>query len=91
MDALYEALKAINRSVYPCCLEEYSVIDGMWAPSSLKSGAECGAKQETSGTFKSANPMTKLENAGIHIFRTDRDGTVTLTTDGSTYQIAKEH
>ena len=35
--------------------------------------------------------MTKLENAGIHIFRTDRDGTVTLTTDGSTYQIAKEH
>lgn len=63
MDALYEALKAINRSVYPCCLEEYSVIDGMWAPSSLKSGAECGAKQETSGTFKSANPMTKLENA----------------------------
>lgn len=35
--------------------------------------------------------MTKLENAGIHIFRTDRDGTVILTTDGSTYQIAKEH
>lgn len=63
MDALFKALREINRTIYPCCLEEYSVIDGMWTPSSLKSGAECGAKQETSGTFKSSNPQTKLENA----------------------------
>lgn len=63
MEALFKTLKAINRAIYPNCLEQYSVIDGMWTPSSLKSGAECGAKQETSGTFKSANPQTKLENA----------------------------
>lgn len=34
--------------------------------------------------------LQKLEKAKINIYRTDRNGTVTLTTDGSKYQITKE-
>lgn len=34
--------------------------------------------------------LQKLEKAHINIYRTDRNGTVTLTTDGSKYQISKE-
>lgn len=34
--------------------------------------------------------LQKLEKAKINIYRTDRNGTVTLTTDGSKYQISKE-
>lgn len=34
--------------------------------------------------------VQKLEKAKVRIFRTDRNGTVTLTTDGSTYKISKE-
>jgi competence protein ComEC len=35
--------------------------------------------------------LKKLEEQHISIFRTDLDGTVTVTTDGNSYQIAKEH
>lgn len=34
--------------------------------------------------------LDKLEKAKVQIYRTDRNGTVTLTTNGSTYQIGKE-
>ena len=34
--------------------------------------------------------LQKLEKAKINIYRTDRNGTVTLTTDGSKYEISKE-
>jgi hypothetical protein len=35
----------------------------MYDANSLKAGALCAIKQQTSGTFRSANPTTKLENA----------------------------
>lgn len=35
--------------------------------------------------------LDKLNKANIHIYRTDRDGTVTLTTSGGDYKISKEH
>ncbi len=34
--------------------------------------------------------VDKLEKAKVNMYRTDRDGTVTLTTDGSSYKISKE-
>ena len=34
--------------------------------------------------------VDKLNKAKIHIYRTDRDGTVTLTTTGKEYTIQKE-
>lgn len=34
--------------------------------------------------------LDKLEKAKVHVYRTDRNGTVTLTTDGSSYHIEKE-
>ena len=74
--------------------EESAILTGT-TPSFLKAVApkeafiSCGQGNDYGHPHKET--MTKLENAGIHIFRTDRDGTVTLTTDGSTYQIAKEH
>lgn len=64
VSALYEALKRINKRKYPNCLEgEYNVIENMYAANSLKVGVGCGIERETSGTFKSGNPATKLESA----------------------------
>ena len=34
--------------------------------------------------------IDKLEKAKVRIYRTDRNGTVTLTSDGSSYRIEKE-
>lgn len=58
-------MKEIDLQEYPCCLEQYSVTDTMYIyqPSALKQGVECGAKQETSGAYRSSNPTTKLEEA----------------------------
>lgn len=64
LEILYSELFNIDKKKYKNCLEgEYNVIDSMYMPSSLKQGVSCGIKQEVSGTFKSANPATKLENA----------------------------
>ena len=38
-------------------------MDSMFQATSLKSGAECGAKQETSGVFRAPHQNTKLEEA----------------------------
>lgn len=35
--------------------------------------------------------MKRLEKWGIDVYRTDRQGTITLTTDGKRYEITKEH
>ena len=64
LDMLYSELFDIDKKKYKNCLEgEYNVIDGMYLPNSLKLGVSCGVKQEVSGTYKSGNPATKLENA----------------------------
>lgn len=65
MDDLKEKLLVIDRDLYTECLEgEFkNVINTMYDANSLKAGALCGIKQQTSGTFRSANPTTKLENA----------------------------
>lgn len=39
----------------------------------------------------SRQTMKRLEKWGIEVYRTDRQGTITLTTDGKRYEITKEH
>ena len=39
----------------------------------------------------SRQTMKRLEKWGIDVYRTDRQGTITLTTDGKHYEITKEH
>ena len=64
IDMLYTILSNINKNKYKNCLEgSYTVTDNMYMPNSIKQGVACGVKQEVQGTFKSANPATKLENA----------------------------
>lgn len=63
IDALYTELSHINANKYKLGIEQFKVIANMFAANSLKSGAEYGAKQEVSGTFRSSNPATKLETA----------------------------
>lgn len=64
IDQVMSTLMEINKKIYRDCLEgEYTVIDNMYVANSLKSGVECGATENLSGTFKSANIATKLDNA----------------------------
>ncbi len=64
MDALLELLENINKSKFSECLEgQYTVIANMYTANALKQGVECACYQETKGTFRSASPATKLENA----------------------------
>lgn len=63
IDDVYAELRQINLSNYPQGVENYKVIENMFVANSLALGAQCGAKQETSGTFKSGNVTTKLETA----------------------------
>lgn len=63
IDAVYLELSQINIKKYKLGIEQYKVIDNMFAANSLKSGVECGAKEEVTGTFRSSNPATRLENA----------------------------
>lgn len=62
-DALMDELRAYNRKIFTNGLECYNVIANMWILSAARQGAECGLKEELAGTFKSANPNTKLEVA----------------------------
>lgn len=64
IDSVMANLMEINKKKFRDCLEgEYTVIDNMYVANSLKSGVECGATKNITGTYKSANPTTKLENA----------------------------
>jgi len=63
-DSLTLTLSEINKKRYKNCLEgEYTVIDNMYMANSLKSGVECGVTKNITGTFRSTNQATKLENA----------------------------
>lgn len=63
IDQLYDELAEINRSQYSKGLETGKpVMDTMWIANSLASGVECGAKESTTGQYRSGNPLTKLEN-----------------------------
>lgn len=48
----------------------------------------CGVNNDYGHPHKEA--MNRYKGMKLDIYRTDQDGTVTVTTDGSTYQIAKE-
>ena len=48
----------------------------------------CGLNNDYGHPHKTT--VAKLEKAKIHIYRTDRDGTLTLTTTGDGYKITKE-
>ena len=61
--ALQEALLAIDFQRYPCGLEQYNIIANMFTKGPLAQGAESAILQKTAGTFKSANPNTRLEKA----------------------------
>jgi len=65
MDDLIDKLLSLAMDTYTECLEgEFkNVINTMYDSNSLKAGALCGIKQQTSGTFKSGNATTKLEKA----------------------------
>lgn len=64
-DDLYAKLMEINKLHYPNCLEGAftSVLNTMYDANSLGAGATCGITEETKGTFRSGNEVTKLENA----------------------------
>jgi hypothetical protein len=64
IDELFISLQEINKSVYPDCLENaYTVSTGMYTPSSMKLGVECGAEEKTTQIFSSKNSAMALENA----------------------------
>ena len=62
---MFSVLKEIDKYHYPKCLEATftNVLNTMFDCNSLGKGASCGITQITSGTFKSSNEATKLENA----------------------------
>lgn len=55
-------LNKINTSKYPNAIEVMNVVDSMYNDNFLSKGAECGVKQELTGTFNSGNVNTKLNN-----------------------------
>lgn len=62
-DQLTEYLFAIDRKHYSEGLETHGAVnDTMWQSTSLPTGVEYGANQETKGQFRSGNEQTKLEN-----------------------------
>lgn len=64
IDALFSALRAINKEKYPLCLEgTYNVLPTMFTSTALKLGVDCGATRTTRQTYSSGNVNTKLDVA----------------------------
>lgn len=61
--ALQEELQKLNHQVYFCGLEQFNLIDNMFAKGPLAQGAECGIAEELKSTFKSSNVKTSLATA----------------------------
>lgn len=73
LDEAYQILRELNKDNFTYALENHlNVIDTMYLSTALKQGAECGAKKELKGTFKSANPNTSLEAQLAEIWNLDR-------------------
>ena len=62
-DEVINRLKKFNQEIFPMGIENFSVLATMFNATSFKLGAKCGITQELSGTYRSANEATKLENA----------------------------
>lgn len=63
IEQLMTSLERINRRKYPNGLETIGTVNAtMWGATSLKLGVDCGATENVSGTYRSSNPETKLEN-----------------------------
>ncbi len=63
LEDLQSELLSLNHRHYPCGLEQYNVIANMFMKGPLALGAECGIKQNLTGTFKSPNERTSLATA----------------------------
>ena len=62
-DNVRETLACIDKDKYPYSIEAMGkTTDNMWVSNSIGQGAKCGIQRMTSGTYKSGNPNTKLEN-----------------------------
>lgn len=62
--------------------------DFLRAVSPKEAFVSCGLNNDYGHPHKTT--VAKLEKAKVHIYRTDRDGTLTLTTTGDGYKITKE-
>ena len=62
--------------------------DFLRAVSPKEAFISCGLNNDYGHPHKTT--VAKLEKAKVHIYRTDRDGTLTLTTTGDGYKITKE-
>lgn len=61
-DEVAHALTLVDAARFPEAPEtKFSFIDTMFKAAPMGKGAECGIKQQVEGTFKSANPNTRLE------------------------------
>lgn len=73
-DELNITLTQITRDFYPNALEvSYTNLqDTMFTATSLAQGAQCGAKEETVGQYRSANVNTKLETALKDVWKVEK-------------------
>ena len=71
-ETLCDELKNINRRIYYYGLEQFNLIDNMFAKGPLAQGAECGINQELKSTFRSANKNTSLETALKDVWKVEK-------------------
>ena len=71
-DTLCDELKNINRQIYYYGVEQFNLIDNMFAKSQLAQGAECGINQELKSTYRSANKNTSLDTALKDVWQVEK-------------------